>query len=549
MFFYRYTSLIITSIFYLLSDLDHSIERKIFIVTCISISSIIINYLYIKNESSTSKIILLVLIETIGNSFILIPSGGLNSPYVWYSLNTILIASMKLNRKCCWINLFIYLFNSTYIFQYILGDRSNIINTITEQSNLILSFILITAIIQLISKYTKKIEDKSLKLTETNNQLMLANKTIKDNMNYVMELYQAAHMFSTQQNRNELIELIIDYGKKIIKTDTVVFLHSTKEGNKMIIESDGGCKNLEDKIASEISKVWDKIVDFEAPIKMQIKDKEFIFTCIRCNYKVYGILGIDITSRRTEIKYKETIEQLKFLTSLSSITLEKFELEQMNEGLLINEEQNRIANEIHDAILQRLFSISCGMFGLIKNLGMININQIETELNMIRCSINNVMKDLRSTIYGLSWKKDGLNNFIVNIENYIDEIETLNSIDIRFNVEGNHELLSMMQKKALYRIICEAIGNAVRHGKAKHIEANLIIGANTISLEIVDNGVGFETISLEKEENRGLGIKNIYQLVHSLNGMISLDSNLGIGTRIDITIPNSMHQLYEEEVI
>lgn len=544
MFFYRYASLIITSTFYLLSDLDHSIPRKAFIVACISISSIMINYLYIKNESSTPKIILLVLIETIGNSFILIPSGGLNSPYVWYSLNTILIASVKLNMKYCWINLFIYLFNSTYMAQYLLGNGNNITSVTAEQSNLILSFILITAIILLLSKYIKKVEDKSLKLTEINKQLIAANKAIKDNMNYVMELYQAVHMFSTQENRDGLIQLIINHGGKIIKTNTIVFLHSIKNRNQVIIECKNGCEALKDSITKEILPAWDTIVDSEIPVKIEIKDKEFIFTCLRCNYKVYGILGMDITG----VNDKEVIEQLRFLTSLSSITLEKFELEQVNEALLINQEQNRIANEIHDGILQRLFSISCGMFGAIKNLGKINTNQTEAELNVIRGSIQNVMKDLRSTIYGLSWKKDGLNNFIVNIENYIYEMKVLNDIDIQFHVEGNHELLSIMQKKAIYRIICEAIGNAVRHGKAKMIEVILIIGANTISLEIVDNGVGFETKSVEGEKV-GLGIKNIYLLTHSLNGIISIDSNIGVGTRIDITIPNSIQQLYEEEVV
>ena len=136
-----------------------------------------------------------------------------------------------------------------------------------------------------------------------------------------------------------------------------------------------------------------------------------------------------------------------------------------------------------------------------------------------------------------------------HIENYIHEIEILNNVEIDFHVEGNHESLSISCKKALYRIICEGIGNAVRHGQAKYIKISLIVDSSIITLEIVDKGKGFELTALEKQKKVGIGIKNIYQLTHSLNGVVNFQSTIGAGTRIDITIPNGIHMLCEEEVI
>ena len=57
------------------------------------------------------------------------------------------------------------------------------------------------------------------------------------------------------------------------------------------------------------------------------------------------------------------------------------------------------------------------------------------------------------------------NNFLTDILNYIDTMKKYHRIDIVFEFSGNHQLISSEQKKILYRIINEAVGNSIRHGK------------------------------------------------------------------------------------
>ena len=111
---YRFMSLLITSIFYLLNNTEHG--RKLFIIGSISISAVILSYLYLKFENSKKSIVVLLIIETVGNSIILIPSGGINSPFIWYSINTILSTAIFLKGVYVWINLSIYLLNHYIIF-------------------------------------------------------------------------------------------------------------------------------------------------------------------------------------------------------------------------------------------------------------------------------------------------------------------------------------------------------------------------------------------------------------------------------------------------
>lgn len=535
--------------FYIFGDVRHSTARKVIIVGCISISALILNYLYIKSGESKFYNSVLILIETIGNSFILIPSGGLNSPYVWYALNTILISAVKLDKKYCWLNLFVYLFNSTCMVGYILHADTNFIPMIMKESNLILSFILTTAVIILLSKYAKLNEEKNKSLLYANTELKCANEKIKGSINHIMDLYKSVQLFTSQENTNELLSLIIEYCKNVIKTDTVIFKSLENDDDSIIIKTEK--RGFGNQFEKEMLQKWKVIEDSEKSFEIYIDARKYIFITIRNGYKSFGILGIDLTSCIDKNNEEDILEQLNVVANLSSTVLEKFHLQQVSEGLLINQEQNRIADEIHDSTLQRLFSTSCGIYETIKKLRKSNVYEIETELNTIRKSINNIMKELRETVYGLSWSKNGSNNFIIDIESYISEVRMLTRANIEFSINGNNELLSMEQKKAIYRVICEGIGNAIKHGKAKYIKVILSVEREHTVLELTDNGIGFDLNNAETDHKLGLGIKNMYNLIYSLNGTIELDSQLGLGTKINIEIPNNNNvlELYKEEVV
>lgn len=530
---YRYLSLAGTSLLYFINNNDHSIIQKLFIIVCISISGTILTYLYIKNEKSKNNIAILVFIETIGNSFILIPSGGLGSPYIWYAINTILITSLKLRKRYSLINIILYFIALTTI-SYLAFNQIEIglMELIERQGNLLLSFILISVAMHQLAMLLRTSEKKSKKL--------------KESMEHTMTLYQSVHTFSNYKDDVGLLKLLISHTKKITKTKTVFFL--SFESNKIILESKNiNCEALREKITNRISYERERILGSGKTLKIDLENRSFIIKTVSSSYKTYGILGIEALSNSME--YRENVDQLKFLADLASIILEKIDLEKVNERLLVTEEQNRIANEIHDSILQRLFSMSCYIFALMKNIDKLSTDKLKEELNQIRETTNNVMHDLRATIYDLSWKNNGINTFKEDIESYINEIRHLNNTNIELDMKGNHEYLSSRQKKAIYRIICEGIGNAIRHGKSNNVEIKLYIEPDKNELEIIDDGIGFNTYNEMEEKKNGLGLRNIQYLVQSHNGNLNIDSELGKGTTISIIMPNNIQVLRKEEVV
>ena len=518
---YRYSSLLITSLFYLTIHQEHEPLRKAIIIGCLMISSIILSYLYPAYEKSPKNIMTLIAIETIGNLMLLAPSGGIKSPFVWYTINTLLISSVFLDNKYYWLNII------TYILGFILLNNAAIKNLSTTQfiideSNLVLSYIMIVAAIQAWASVIKKIKEESKRLEEANN-------TILKYIDHTKELYKSVNILANQGNIEGIISISFEHIKAITKTDTVFFYNIVNE--TMSINNSLLSESMEENIIMNLNE----IIESDVPLEICFSGLRFLVAPVSSNYETYGVLGFEIRKENTD--YESNIYQLQFLTELISTAFERLKLEEVNHRLLITEEQNRIANDIHDSVLQRLFGMSCGMFSLIRRINDCTLSDIIQELNLFRNVTDTVMKELRNKIYGLSWKKSGYNSFNLEIKKFIDDIKKLNKVNIPFSIIGNTENLSTSMKKALYRIICECIGNSVRHGKAGNIDVVLNISNIRTYLKIRDDGIGFDSKNYTSNE-KGLGIKNLYQLTESLQGEILIESNLNKGTVIEIKIPN-----------
>lgn len=386
-------------------------------------------------------------------------------------------------------------------------------------------------------------QEKNKRLNEVNNHLISANNKIKESMDYIMELYQAVHLLSNQQDSEKLLNIILEYARKITKSDLVFFI-DTKSGYQINIKA--SAETQANDIRSILICFIDDICNIDEPKRMAAGEIPLILAPVKSCFDKYGVLGMVSDLEVKESDDSELMDQLMFLTELGKIALERIELEKINKGLLINEEQNRIANEIHDGVLQKLFSISCGIYGLKKNTNSININKMKAELSQIQKSINSAMKDLRATIYGYSWKKEGKNNFVQDINKYLDFIRKNHGTSMEFELTGNQELLPTSHKIAFYRIVSEGVSNSIRHGKAQHISVKICITQNQAVLEIKDDGTGFDTNILKQAEKMGMGIRNIQSLAITLKGCMKLESKPDTGTTIKIKVPVEYNTVKED---
>lgn len=544
-YLYRYISLAITSLFYLITNTQSSLQNKLIMILCLGVSSVILNYLYFTDDTGKKIIKLLIFIETIVNTIILIPTGGINSLFIWYSLNTICISIYFINIYYCVINLIFYLIISSEISVLIFNrEKNGLIQVLINNSNLILSFILITIAIYMLFKLEKKVNKEREALQAVNEQLASANERLNESMEKTIELYQTVYSFVNIKNADKVVKILIEHAKKITKASNVFFFDPSSYDKLPIIFNTDASEQSKLIISKIINNNWDLMKDSSSPVCISENRYDFIAVTVKSSNEIYGILGVQVEATKDKILKKECIKKLRFLASLSSIIFEKNELEQVNEKLVISQEQNRIANEIHDSVSQRLFAAACGIHTLMKKLIKNQSLEAIDDLEIIRDSIDNSIKELRETIYKLSWRKKGESVFKQNMQNFIEDISKLNNVIILFDLQGEEEFIDNNIKKALYRIACESIGNSIRHGKSSKVDLLIDVERDYTHLRTIDDGIGF----VINDKDGGLGITNMSNLVYLFNGKIEIRSNLNEGTIVDVLLPNNVVSSQEEVV-
>lgn len=524
---YRYICLVITSVFYILGVQKHILEQRLIIIVGMTFTAVLAHYLYMQNKGNKKKIGLIILIETIGNCILIIPSGGLQSPYIWYILSTIIMAGIEMG--------FWYLLGNTVIYLICMISTSysnelklfGNIHMRVEDLSLITGFVFSAVMIQLLINHLRELEEK--------------NNQVQHYLDYTLKLYETIYFFTTQNDKIKLIHVILEYLREVRKSPAALYVEFTNKGRGIAPYSYG-------MVQQEIDKLMGQIQMSKLNEACQIKElgvipykEAYLGIPIRYDYDIFGILVV---------KEGSNIDELKFIAYVSGMMFKKINIERLNEELIISNEQNRIANEIHDSTIQQLFGISCNLFTMAKRVEHIDDKQFIKELKEMRGIVTATMRELRTTIYGMSWNKQGKNSLIEKLEEYVKTMQNLHHVAIKLDIQGDLNDLSIEQQKALYRVSCEGIANGIKHGKATQMSIKFKTDEKGLTLDIQDNGVGFDYAQVVAEKGLGLGIKNMEQVIRQIYGKIHIHSAPRQGTAIHVYIDyyKNREEGYLEEI-
>ncbi|WP_040213406.1 sensor histidine kinase [Clostridium polynesiense] len=542
-YIYRYFSLLVSSIFYLISDLGTSFKNKLFVIVLMASASVIMNELFAKSKENKSIVIVLSCLDILGNVFILIPTGGLTSPYIWHSFNTLLITINYLNIYYTGAIAALYVLFSSEIYSYFSRGRFiSLLEIIKEEYNFILAYLLITAAAYELLTLLKHLARERKSILSANNELIEANCKIKSSVEHLMSLYKAVNYLNHESSIHSALKIIMEYSHRIIKSSSI-FLYLFIDGNTEVFHCLSDDINKDKLLADIKRRYFDKNRQNDGQI-FSLGESEIICSFISTSQNQYGFLGFrrekSLINNKFHLKedYENSLLQLNLLCEICSLVLEKINLEKINNHLILSQEKNRIAEEIHDGVCQKLFSISCSIQWVKKKLPEESKGLVE-ELNFIGKSLSECTKELREAVYGLSWRKFGENMFMKDLHEYIYSVSKLHKVKINFIPQGSDEFMIVQAKNAVYRIISEGVSNAIRHGQADLLQINLNMFRENTILIIKDNGRGFHLQGALKDKSKGLGLENIYNMVEFLGGRVNIDSN-SCETIININLPNKI---------
>ena len=224
---------------------------------------------------------------------------------------------------------------------------------------------------------------------------------------------------------------------------------------------------------------------------------------------------------------------IALLASHAAAAIETAEMFEDSRALAMSEERERLARELHDALNQSLFSLSLTARAATQHL-VTDPGRAAEELTEIAALSRQAMTELRAVVDGLRTPDVDRDGLLPAIRSLADLLSRVHHIEIEVVCDEDPELEGRAEHE-VFRIVQEALTNAVRHSKAARVTVSVANG-DGLAVIVRDDGLGFEP---EARTSRGkrLGLTSMRDRASALGGRLSIDSAPGRGSTVRLEVP------------
>ena len=238
-------------------------------------------------------------------------------------------------------------------------------------------------------------------------------------------------------------------------------------------------------------------------------------------------LGIAIEQARLHDRLRKARERLRKLARQNLVAEEK--------------ERRRIARELHDETSQSLSGIALQLEALIEMASesgnqdasfIARLKKIQSLTVQVHKEVSRVISNLHPTVL------DTLGLVAAARQHAKNTLQSLD-INVTTEVKGSEMRFPADVEAALFRVVQGAIGNIAEHSKAKNVSMVFAYQPDELSLNISDDGQGFDVsrITDVEESGRGRGLFSMRERVGFLGGTSGIESRVGAGATVWVKIP------------
>lgn len=243
------------------------------------------------------------------------------------------------------------------------------------------------------------------------------------------------------------------------------------------------------------------------------------------------IICLDITRRKEA--------QLE----VAQLTKESFEEKILQQNAISRQiienqenEQNRIAKDIHDGIGQML----TGLKYLLESVDLSEGEKAQLKLEKLKELTTNIIKGVRTATFNLTPPELKDYGIVPALTELTQELSKLTGKDIiLMNKSDFNRRLDSLVEINLYRITQEAINNAIKYAESTLILVTISHSEKILSITIDDNGKGFDKKLLKPkpDKNGGMGLTFMQERIKYINGRLFINSSPQKGTKVTLNIP------------
>ena len=231
-----------------------------------------------------------------------------------------------------------------------------------------------------------------------------------------------------------------------------------------------------------------------------------------------------------------TPDELSLLVSIGhqvGVAVDNARLYEQAQQLAVIKERNRLARDLHDSVTQALYGVSLYSEAAARQLASGDTHLVANHLSEIRCTAQESLREMRLLIFELRLPKLKIEGLTAAIQTRLDAVESKVGMETALTVEGDGHLAPEVEE-GLYRIAQEALNNALRHAHARSVAVRLHYNNRTVTLEIIDDGIGFDPT--EARSRGGFGLRGMEERAARLGAALTMISSPGKGTRITVEV-------------
>jgi len=198
------------------------------------------------------------------------------------------------------------------------------------------------------------------------------------------------------------------------------------------------------------------------------------------------------------------------------------------------QERVRIARELHDDINQRIALLSVTLEGITKQIPE-SAPEVADSIQALARDTMEIGNDIQVISHRLHSSHLEYVGIVGAARSFCRELAKQQNVTISFAENGMERAVPHDIALCLYRVLQEALHNAVKHSGVEHFAVELRGSPDDLRLMVRDSGAGFDAESANN--GQGLGLTSMKERVNLVNGTISISSSFESGTEVSVRIP------------
>jgi PAS domain S-box-containing protein len=253
------------------------------------------------------------------------------------------------------------------------------------------------------------------------------------------------------------------------------------------------------------------------------------------------LLGKDGIYRWFLFRYNPLVEEgrvRRWYATATEIETRRREEERVRKENVRLEERTRIAQELHDTLLQTFLSASMQLSTALDDIPP--ASRVKPQLDRIHQIMNQGIAEGRNTIRDLRSSDSHTLDLVLALSRVQQELAVQGDIDFRVVVAGRQQPLRPSVQHETYCIGKEALLNAYRHSRATRVEFELEYADTGLRMRIRDNGCGIDPHVLQAGRDGHWGLLGMRERAARIGGRLEISSSANAGTVVQLSMPNDI---------